>query len=103
MSVFFKVPPRITPFSFDDGAYLPGQYASVQCLIPEGDFPLYITWIFKGKTVSESMGVTVMKAGRRSSILTIENIQEFNAGKYICKGENSAGMAAYATELIVKG
>lgn len=44
-----------------------------------------------------------MKAGRRSSILTIESVQEYNAGKYICKGENSAGMAAYATELIVKG
>lgn len=44
-----------------------------------------------------------MKAGKRSSLLTIENINGYNAGKYICKAENSAGWAAYATELVVNG
>lgn len=89
------------PFSFD-GVFSPGQYASVQCIL-DGDMPLYITWLFNGGPLSDAMGVTIMKAGKRSSLLTIEHIHEYNAGKYICKGANSAGMAAYATELIVNG
>lgn len=65
--------------------------------------PLYIKWLFKGAPISEAMGVSITKVGKRVSILTIESISAYNAGKYICKAENSAGMAMYATELIVKG
>lgn len=101
--MFFQVPPRITPFSFDDGAFLPGQYVSVQCMVPEGDLPLYIKWLFKGSPISEAMGISLTKVGKRISILTIESISAYNSGKYICKAENLAGMAMYMTELIVKG
>lgn len=72
-------------------------------MVPEGDMPLYIKWLFKGAPISEAMGVSITKVGKRVSILTIELISAYNAGKYICKAENSAGMAMYATELIVKG
>lgn len=97
------MPPRITPFSFEHSAFLPGQYATVQCSVPEGDMPLYIKWLFKGVPISEAMGVSITKVGKRISILSIESISAYNAGKYICKADNSAGMAMYATELIVKG
>lgn len=97
------MPPRITPFSFEDGAFLPGQYATVQCVIPEGDLPIYIKWLFNGSPISDAMGVTIMKAGKRMSILTIDNLSAYNSGRYICKAENSAGMAAYATELTING
>lgn len=96
------MPPKITPFSFD-GAFSTGQYATVQCVVAEGDFPLQISWLFNNSPTSEAMGITISQVGRRNSILTIDSISAFNVGKYICKVENSAGMAAYATELSVNG
>lgn len=96
------MPPKILPFSFD-GAYSSGQYATATCVVAEGDFPLQISWLFNNTIATEAMGITISQVGRRNSILQIDSISAFNAGKYICKAENEAGMAAYATELSVNG
>lgn len=105
--LFISVPPRITPFAFDGESFSPGHYATIQCTVPEGDFPLQITWLFNNKplkgNVGVAMGVTIMKAGKRSSLLTIESVSAYNAGDFICKAENTVGSAFYKARLVVKG
>lgn len=104
---FLLVLPRILPFSFEEGSYSPGQYAAAQCLIPVGDLPLYIKWLFNNKPLTENsalaMGVSITKAGKRRSLLTIESIAPYNAGDYVCQGENIVGSAYYKTKLVVNG
>lgn len=99
--------PRILPFTFEEGSYLPGQYATVQCTVPDGDTPLHITWLFNTSPLTESMatamGLTVTKVGRRSSLLSIESVSAFNGGDYICRGENDVGSAYFKARLIVNG
>lgn len=103
---FSSVLPRILPFSFEEGSYSAGQYAAAQCLIPEGDFPLHITWMFNDTLLTESMGVAMgvsITKTRRSSLLAIDYVSAYNAGDYICKGENAYGTAYYKARLIVNG
>lgn len=109
MSTILSSPvlPRILPFSFEEGSYSPGQYAAAQCMIPEGDFPLQITWLFNNSPLTDSMGmamgVYITKIGKRSTVLSIDSVAAYNAGDYICKGENAYGSAFYKARLIVNG
>lgn len=86
---------------------MPGQYATAQCTVPDGDTPLTITWIFNGTPLSSNMGmamgVSTTKLGRRSSALIIDSVSAYNAGDYICKGENAYGSAFYKARLVVNG
>lgn len=49
------------------------------------------------------MGVSITKAGKRRSLLTIETIAPYNAGDYVCQGENIVGSAYYKAKLVVNG
>lgn len=95
--------PRIVPFAFEDGPLQTGQYASITCLVPEGDLPLKIRWIFNGKLVENDDDINIGNMGKRSSALAIEPVAARHAGNYTCFAQNSAGSAEYTTELKVIG
>lgn len=97
------MPPRITPFTFEDGPINAGEYASVQCMVPSGDLPLNITWLFNDNNVKRYEEISVSKTGRRGSTLMIESATHYLSGNYSCIAMNRAGVSKYAAELLVNG
>lgn len=47
--------------------------------------------------------ISVIKGGKRSSILSIEAASYATAGNYSCRAKNRAGEAIYVTDLQVNG
>ena len=80
------------------------QFLSVQCIITDGDLPIEILWTFNNDLITpDQADITVAKISKRSSVLTIDSVDAKNAGKYSCQARNTAGSAAYSTELKVIG
>ena len=80
-----------------------GEVAQIQCLVKTGDLPLNIHWSFSGKDVAHHMGVTTMKLGKRTSILTVEEVTAGHSGTYTCTAQNDAGSAKQSAELVALG
>lgn len=97
------VAPRIAPFSFEETPLHSGQYAFIQCVVPDGDLPIDINWQFNGRNIDEFPDIVVAKAGRRGSTLTIESITYSLAGNYSCHAKNKAGLFVYTAQLQVNG
>lgn len=97
------MPPRITPFYFEDSPLSSGQYAQVNCLASEGDLPITIDWTLNGHSLSNYAEISIDKVGKRSSMLTIESTSHPLAGNYSCRATNRAGTAEYVTQLQING
>uniref|UniRef100_A0A1A9WR28 Ig-like domain-containing protein n=1 Tax=Glossina brevipalpis TaxID=37001 RepID=A0A1A9WR28_9MUSC len=96
-----NVPPKITPFDFGDEPASFEDSVSVTCLISSGDLPIDIEWLFNDYGLSSYSGVTVVKGGKRTSMLTIDNVHARHVGNYTCKARNHAAAVNYTAELIV--
>ena len=47
--------------------------------------------------------MSVMRGGKRTSLLTIDSVMARHAGNYTCKAKNLAASVTYSTQLIVNG
>ncbi|XP_037715263.1 Down syndrome cell adhesion molecule-like protein Dscam2 isoform X49 [Drosophila subpulchrella] len=101
LEVQVMVPPKITPFTFGDEPTNVEDSVSVTCLISSGDLPIDIEWLFNDYGISSFSGMTVYRGGKRTSMLTIDNVHARHAGKYSCRARNHASAVNYTTELIV--
>lgn len=91
------------PFTFGDEWLTSGQPVAVQCTVLEGDLPLTMRWAFHGQELSSQMGISIIKAGAKVSILTIDSIAAGHSGDYTCTVTNSASSANYTATLAVNG
>lgn len=62
-----------------------------------------ITWLFNGQPINIYTGITIVKGGKKASLLTIDSVHAGHAGNYTCKARNVADSAEYSAELIVNG
>lgn len=60
----FSVPPRVTPFDFEDNPLHSGDYAQLNCLVAVGDLPLNIDWKLNGQSVDNYAEITISKVGK---------------------------------------
>lgn len=97
------VPPQIMPFSFGEGSLTSGQPVAIQCTVLEGDMPLTLRWAFHGKELSSQMGISIIKAGPKMSLLTIDAVAAGHSGEYTCTASNSAASVNYTATLAVNG
>lgn len=96
--------PVITPFPLGNKPLHIDQFVSMSCAISDGDLPLNIYWTFNNQPIiSGENDLTISKLGKRSSVLTIDNVKGSDAGNYSCLAENKAGSSSYSTELKVIG
>ncbi|GAB6030519.1 hypothetical protein CHUAL_007381 [Chamberlinius hualienensis] len=95
------VPPKITPFSFQDQLIREGMRARLQCVVSDGDLPIRLTWLKDGHPISPDIGVSVRDLDEFSSILTIGKITPKNNGNYTCMVSNSAGSTTHTANLFV--
>lgn len=98
-----SVPPRIAPFDFGSEPANMEETVSVTCILSSGDQPIDIEWLFNDYGLSSYSGVTVLKGSKRTSVLTIENVQARHAGLYTCRARNLADSVNYTANLIVNG
>jgi len=80
-----------------------GQYLTLHCSVPGGDLPLDIDWTLDGQQISEDLGITTSRVGRRGSVLTIEAVEARHAGNFTCHARNLAGHQQYTTPLNAYG
>lgn len=99
-----SVAPQIGPFSFGDESINAGDMASVQCAVTKGDFPLEISWAFKGQPIRpEQLDISISSSGKRLKQLTIESVAARHAGEYTCIASNKAGSSSHSATLDVNG
>ncbi|XP_062698639.1 cell adhesion molecule Dscam2 isoform X48 [Aedes albopictus] len=104
LEVVVMVPPKITAFAFGEEPLNYGDSASVYCSVSSGDMPVFIEWLFNGipiHQVSEMDKINIADVGRRSKVLSIDNVDGRYAGNYTCKASNIADSAYHSAELIV--
>lgn len=95
--------PNIVPFAFGEEPTSSGAFVQFVCTVKDGDLPLQISWLLNGKTVSDFLDISIVPAGSRGSILTIESVQYEHAGNFTCEAQNKAGKAEYIVGLQVNG
>lgn len=76
---------------------------SISCSVSKGDLPLYITWKFNGRSLTNDNGLTVNLVNKRLSALSIDSVQADHIGNYSCIARNAAGSATYSAFLNVNG
>lgn len=77
--------------------------ATANCAVTKGDFPIEIFWLFKGRPIDSSSGVTVGDVNKRISTISIDSVSAEHAGEYTCVATNPAGIISYSANLNVNG
>ncbi|XP_023287721.1 hemicentin-1-like [Orussus abietinus] len=100
-----NVAPQIAPISFGDEPVNWGEQASAMCNLLKGDFPIEIQWSLNGEEISSRThpDVAITKAGRKTSVLTIDSVAARHAGEYTCVASNLAGTTSRSAILSVNG
>lgn len=101
--MFCVVRPQILPFDFGEDDINLGDFASLTCSVHKGDLPINISWLHNNISIGYIDGVLVSKVGKQVSTVTIDSVQEQQAGEYACVAENKAGSARYSANLQVNG
>lgn len=96
------VSPHIVPFEAADQVFA-GESVQLTCHVSKGDAPLRITWSFHGKELSSHQGISTMKIGDRTSLLTIASATSGHSGEYSCHAANNAGIAVHSAVVNVHG
>lgn len=91
------------PFEFGEEPFDSSSTVSVQCVISKGDTPIDIGWLFNGRMIDSSDGISISKMGQKMSTLYIESIRSAHAGNYTCRASNAAGTAEHSSELKIIG
>uniref|UniRef100_T1J767 Down syndrome cell adhesion molecule n=1 Tax=Strigamia maritima TaxID=126957 RepID=T1J767_STRMM len=96
-----NVPPKIVPFTFQDGHLLEGMLVRVSCVISRGDLPLNISWLKNDKQLPEDHSINVHNLDDYSSVLSIDPVTKKHDGNYTCIAKNMAGSDFLVASLIV--
>lgn len=76
----------------------------MSCILSFGDLPVELYWLFNGDLIlNDREDITILKSGKRISVLSIESVRANHAGNYSCLAKNNAGDSEYSTELLVIG
>uniref|UniRef100_T1IHT8 Down syndrome cell adhesion molecule-like protein Dscam2 n=1 Tax=Strigamia maritima TaxID=126957 RepID=T1IHT8_STRMM len=95
------VPPKITPFFFQEDVVRQGSRARLQCVVSDGDTPMTIKWLKDGSEISKALGITIREIDEYSSILMIPAINPQHNGNYTCVAINKAANTHFTTKLAV--
>lgn len=95
--------PKIAPFDFGGEPVNFEDSSSITCLVLIGDVPVDIEWLFNDYPINSYSGITIVKGGKKASILTIESVNGRHAGNYSCRARNTAGSVSHSALLEVNG
>lgn len=101
--LFFAVPPKIIPFSFQDDQIYEGVRVSVFCYVSQGEFPMDIKWYKNDEEIPSYLNVTTQRFEKYGSTLSIERVTAAHEGTYTCSARNKAATVNYTAHLTVNG
>uniref|UniRef100_T1IM02 Down syndrome cell adhesion molecule-like protein Dscam2 n=1 Tax=Strigamia maritima TaxID=126957 RepID=T1IM02_STRMM len=96
-----NVPPKIVPFTFQDGHLLEGMLVRVSCVVSRGDLPLNISWLKDNKVASQESSISVHNLDDYSSVLSIDPVTKKHDGNYTCVAKNMAGTDIFVASITV--
>ncbi|XP_050715582.1 cell adhesion molecule Dscam2-like isoform X3 [Eriocheir sinensis] len=96
------VPPRIEPFSFQEGLS-EGMRTRVVCGVNKGDSPLKLEWFKDGRSLSLGgpPNIQVKVIDQYSSVLTMSSLTAAHSGRYTCQAHNPAAAVRFTASLSV--
>lgn len=94
MCFTFAAPPHITLIPPKQVVH-PGQNAFINCTTT-GEKPISIEWLPIGRNMPSSVYT-------RDGYIRFNNIQLQDAGRYLCRASNNAGVAEATADVIVEG
>ncbi|XP_071519102.1 LOW QUALITY PROTEIN: cell adhesion molecule Dscam2-like [Panulirus ornatus] len=96
------VPPRIEPFSFQDGLS-EGMRTRVICGVNQGDSPLTLKWLKDGRPLSLGGPPNIQEKviDAFSSVLAMSSLTAAHSGRYTCEAHNTAAVVRYTASLTV--
>jgi len=96
--------PSINPFEFEEEVFS-GSDALLTCHVSRGDQPLTIWWTLNDLqlTNNATSGISMVKVGSKTSLLTLTNVDHHSNGEYRCFAENPAGQTSHSANLTVYG
>ncbi|KAL1463709.1 hypothetical protein WDU94_015435 [Cyamophila willieti] len=100
---FVKVLPKIQPFNFGDDPLSSLEFTTVMCMVPAGDLPLNISWLFNNATLNPARHSVAISQTNRVSTLTIDAVTYEHSGNYTCVASNAAGVSSHSAILKVNG
>lgn len=62
-----------------------------------------ITWLRENQPVERTEGISTVRANKKVSMLTIDNVQAHHVGEYTCVATNFAGTTSVSSYLHVNG
>lgn len=65
--------------------------------------PITFSWLFNGEPILAEESIKIAPFGKKTSVLSIEYINESHIGNFTCVASNKAGISTYSAELFVKG
>ncbi|XP_023314212.1 hemicentin-2-like [Trichogramma pretiosum] len=96
-----RIAPQIKTFSFGDEPLNAGETTSIQCVITKGDFPLDISFMFKGSPIVPGGDTIISETGKRAKQLMIDSVSARHVGEYTCVASNVAGSTSHSAYLEV--
>ncbi|XP_066979346.1 cell adhesion molecule Dscam2-like isoform X3 [Macrobrachium rosenbergii] len=101
VQVSVLVPPRIEPFSFQDGLS-EGMRTRVVCGVNQGDSPLKLEWLKDGRPLSLGgpPDIQVKVIDEFSSVLAM-TLTAAHSGRYTCRAHNEAAVVRFTASLSV--
>jgi hypothetical protein len=96
-------PPHIMPFTFGEGSQFSGYrwpFSAKSWKVLSAPIPLDV---FHGQELSSQMCVSIMRAGQRVSLLSIDAIAAGHSGDYTSRASNKASSVDYTATLAVNG
>ncbi|ODN01704.1 Down syndrome cell adhesion molecule-like protein Dscam2 [Orchesella cincta] len=100
------VPPKITPFSFEDGLR-ETMMTRVICGVSQGDLPINFTWYKDEKRLANDdpweNNIVISPLDSYSTLLRFSSLSAEQVGTYTCLASNPASQTYFSAKLEVQG
>lgn len=96
------VGPKLDKSHLEDKHLQYGKFATLNCNLEDGDFPLTFVWTKDGQLATSLPDIQVVNQ-KFSSLMTISAASSVHSGMYICKASNPASWATMTVKIFVNG
>jgi len=104
--VMIIVPPKIEPFSFQEGLS-EKMMTRLVCGVSQGDLPIEFSWFKDGKQLSKddpwTNNIEISTLDPFSTLLRFSSLSSSHAGLYTCQASNPASRVHLSAKLVVQG
>lgn len=95
-------PPRLNTNFLANLSAIEGTFQIFTCSVISGAEPIFFTYHFNGRPISESSDIKI-ESSAKFSFLTLQHIKQSDSGSYTCQAKNQYGLNSVTWNLFVNG